>query len=162
MCSHSDDSLLIIVAFSGSEDEWRTWNRMGDPVMHIDLRDWADCLVVAPLSAHSLAKLAHGLCDDALSSVVRAWDYSVRNAKPMIFAPAMNTNMWEHPLTQQQLSTVQSFFGREGAKKCHVVAPQVKTLACGQVGNGALAPVTDIVDAVKNILLTSKKVDSAE
>ena len=80
----------------------------------------------------------------------------------MILAPAMNTNMWEHPLTQQQLSTVQSFFGREGAKKCHVVSPQVKTLACGQVGNGALAPVKDIVDSVKNSLLTSKKGDSIE
>ncbi|KAL7564780.1 hypothetical protein ACA910_021043 [Epithemia clementina (nom. ined.)] len=154
-----------------SEDEWRSWNELGDPIMHIDLRDWADCLVIAPLSAHTLAKLAHGLCDDALSSVARAWDFG----KPMVLAPAMNTNMWEHPLTQQQLETIQSFFrlveplddAREGVAttststnkikaKCHIVPPQVKPLACGQVGNGALAQVPDIVEAVTNALALDK------
>lgn len=63
---------------------------MGDPVLHIELRRWADVLVLAPLSANTMAKVAHGLCDNLLTSVVRAWDY----AKPMIVAPAMNTYMW--------------------------------------------------------------------
>mmetsp|Transcript_25966 Transcript_25966/g.54176 ORF Transcript_25966/g.54176 Transcript_25966/m.54176 type:complete len:138 (-) Transcript_25966:3462-3875(-) len=131
--------------------------------MHIDLRDWADCLVIAPLSAHTLAKLANGLCDDALSSVARAWDFGAqspsRMPKPMVLAPAMNTFMWEHPLTQQQLTGIQQFFAlasncsaSDVQQYCPIVQPQVKTLACGQVGNGALAPVSDIVDAVKGIL----------
>ena len=135
--------------------------------MHIDLRNWADCFVIAPLSAHSMAKLAHGFCDDALSSVARAWDFE----KPMILAPAMNTFMWEHPLTKQQLETIQGFFlfGNRGDQDssslsgldkptgiCHIVQPQVKTLACGQVGNGALAPISDIVDCVRNTLLGTK------
>lgn len=48
---------------------------MGDEVMHIELRRWADVLVIAPLSANSLAKLAHGLCDNLLTCVARAWDW---------------------------------------------------------------------------------------
>mmetsp|Transcript_27683 Transcript_27683/g.50280 ORF Transcript_27683/g.50280 Transcript_27683/m.50280 type:complete len:207 (-) Transcript_27683:171-791(-) len=95
-----------------AEDEWGSWNRLGDPVMHIDLRDWADVMVVAPLSAHTLAKFATGLCDDTLSCVVRAWDFgqSSRPGKPIILAPAMNTAMWDHPLTASHLSTFQGFW----------------------------------------------------
>jgi hypothetical protein len=50
--------------------------QMGDPVMHIELRRWADALVVAPLSANSLAKMAHGLADNLLTCIVRAWDFT--------------------------------------------------------------------------------------
>ena len=139
---------------SDAEDEWNNWDRMGDPVLHIDLRDWADVLVIAPLSAHTLAKLAHGLCDDTLSCVVRAWDfgYGVRPGKPLILAPAMNTAMWLHPLTQLQLATVQSFRKDTSTVQhgINIVSPQVKTLACGEVGDGALAPVDDIIDAVRS------------
>ncbi len=53
---------------------------MGDPVLHIELRRWADVLVLAPLSANTLAKVAHGLCDNLLTCVVRAWDF----AKPLL------------------------------------------------------------------------------
>lgn len=49
---------------------------MGDPVMHIELRRWADVLVIAPLSANSLAKMAAGMCDNLITCIVRAWDYS--------------------------------------------------------------------------------------
>ena len=61
-----------------AEDEWKDWQKLGDPVLHIDLRNWADVLVVAPLSAHTLAKFSGGLCDDTLSCVVRAWDFGQR------------------------------------------------------------------------------------
>jgi phosphopantothenoylcysteine decarboxylase len=57
------------------EDEWASWQRMGDPVLHIELRRWGDALVVAPLSANTLAKLANGLCDNLLTCVMRAWDF---------------------------------------------------------------------------------------
>ena len=128
--------------------------------MHIDLRDWADICVLAPLSAHSLAKLANGLCDDTLSCVLRAWDYGhgTRPGKPIIMAPAMNTAMWQHPLTQTQLKTIQSFWNVEEyeTNEIYIVQPQVKTLACGEVGTGALASVDDILEAVENCSFSIK------
>jgi phosphopantothenoylcysteine decarboxylase len=120
-------------------DEWRDYQRVkGDPVVHIELRKWADVLVLAPLSANTLAKLACGLCDNLLSSVVRAWD----PAKPLLLAPAMNTLMWQHPLTAEQLRKARELMGAQ------VVQPAVKVLACGDAGSGALAPVSDILAAV--------------
>ena len=145
---------------------------MGDPVLHIDLRDWADLLLLAPLSAHTLAKLAHGLCDDTLSCVARAWDFghyvpqhqqqpaSSNKGKPVLLAPAMNTAMWEHPLTQQQLQTIQSFAGEQASLLSssgrgllvQIIAPQSKLLACGEVGVGALASVDEILQSVRNVV----------
>ncbi|KAL3151339.1 hypothetical protein ABBQ38_013171 [Trebouxia sp. C0009 RCD-2024] len=60
----------------GDEEEWHQWQKKGDPVLHIELRKWADLLIVAPLSANTLAKMAQGLCDNCLTSIVRAWDFS--------------------------------------------------------------------------------------
>eukprot|EP00980_Cylindrotheca_fusiformis_P020710 scaffold7738_cov133-Cylindrotheca_fusiformis.AAC.19 len=135
-----------------SDDEWKGWNKLGDPVLHIDLRDWADLLIIAPLSAHTLAKLANGLCDDTLSCVVRAWDFGngIRPPKPILLAPAMNTAMWEHPLTQPQLQTIRGFWNicKYPTNGISIVEPQAKKLACGEIGNGALASVNDILDAV--------------
>jgi phosphopantothenoylcysteine decarboxylase len=62
-------------AVAGDEDEWHAWARVGDPVLHIELRRWADVLLFAPLSANTLAKLANGLCDNLATCVARAWDY---------------------------------------------------------------------------------------
>src|SRR5271165_3297867 len=67
-----------------------------DPVLHIELRRWADLFVIAPLDANTLAKLANGLSDNCLTCVWRAWDTS----RPVVLAPAMNTFMWQHPLTE--------------------------------------------------------------
>jgi phosphopantothenoylcysteine decarboxylase len=129
-------------------------------VLHIELRNWADVMVVAPLSAHTLAKFAHGMCDDTLSSVVRAWwstnassasmgSTCISTNKPMVVAPAMNTGMWQHPVTEQQLQTLTSFAPHPGLVT--IVQPQVKTLACGETGDGALAPVQEIVEAVARV-----------
>lgn len=122
--------------------------------MHIDLRDWADLLIVAPLSAHTMAKMAQGLCDDTLSCVARAWDFGYhvsRPAKPIILAPAMNTAMWQHPLTQEQLNKICSFASKP-SPCVHVVEPANKKLACGEVGQGALAGIDDIIQASKEKL----------
>ncbi|PFH36450.1 flavoprotein [Besnoitia besnoiti] len=119
------------------EDDWKSWRKKGDPVLHIELRRWADVLVIAPLSANSLAKLAHGLCDNLVTCVARAWSF----AKPCVVFPAMNTLMWEHPLTTQQLDTLRGF----GVK---VVDPVSKTLACGDTGTGALPPPKEVAQAV--------------
>lgn len=77
--------------------EWAVWNRVGDTVVHIALRRWADVFVVAPLSANTLSLLAHGGADGLLACVARAWDW----ARPLLVAPAMNTAMWDHPFTAQ-------------------------------------------------------------
>lgn len=83
---------------------------------------------------------------------MRAWDFGhgIEPGKPMILAPAMNTAMWEHPLTQSQLDTVLGFWNknRNANNGISVVLPQIKMLACGEVGNGALASVDDIVKRV--------------
>ena len=130
---------------------------MGDPVLHIDLRDWADLLLIAPLSAHVLAKVAHGFCDDTLSCVLRAWDWGhgERLGKPVLLAPAMNTAMWQHPITQLQLSQIQQFYKPRTPKQENgvlVIPPQVKTLACGEVGTGALASLDDIMTKVEVVI----------
>ena len=114
---------------AGDEEEWRDWKQVGDPILHIELRRWADCLVIAPLSANTLAKLAQGFCDNLLTCVVRplslqnyqlchltycgissassclqvrAWDFD----RPLIVAPAMNTFMWESPFTAAHLAVL--------------------------------------------------------
>ena len=162
------------------------WVQVGDPVLHIELRNWADIVLVAPLSAHTLAKIAHGFCDDLLSCTLRAWDFSnnltqsnVRfqnspshRSKPIILAPAMNTAMWDHPITGKQLGDIckfgsgltcthDSLFQDDGvallpADSHHsivrVIQPQVKKLACGDVGKGALADLSDIIEITKECL----------
>ncbi|MFO0937788.1 MAG: flavoprotein [Gemmataceae bacterium] len=98
------------------KDEWPgTRYQRGDAVQHIELRKWADAFVIAPLDANTLAKMANGLCDNALTCVWRAWDF----AKPIIVAPAMNTFMWQHPLTRQHLRTLGMLFG---ARTCLVIS----------------------------------------
>lgn len=110
------------------------------------------CLI-APLSAHTLAKIANGLCDDLLSCCLRAWDYGQRvgsKCKPVVLAPAMNTAMWDHPLTRNQLNTIKTFALEQGGVL--IVEPAVKTLACGDVGAGALADLDDILTTVSSCL----------
>lgn len=127
-------------------DEWPGWHyRKKDLVLHITLRDWADVLVVAPLTANTLAKMANGQADNLLTSVTRAWD--LRN-KPMILAPAMNTKMWEHPVTREHLKILVA----QGANRAIIVPPQSKKLACGDIGMGAMAKIEDILEAVAKAL----------
>ena len=137
------------VEFHSDEEEWRDWKKVGDPVLHIELRRWADILVIAPCSANTLAKLANGLCDDLLSCIVRAWDFKDPN-KRLIIAPAMNTMMWESPFTQKHLETLVELGGgtMDDQKRVQIIGPVEKTLACGDVGNGAMASPEDIVRLV--------------
>lgn len=120
-------------------DEWPGWYyKKNQKIPHIALRDWADVLVIAPLSANMLAKLANGLCDNLLTCIVRAW----RLDKPMIVAPAMNTMMWQHPVTSEHLKRLGSWY------KLTVVSPVSKKLACGDTGIGAMAEIQNIVRAI--------------
>ncbi|RXG59517.1 Phosphopantothenoylcysteine decarboxylase [Armadillidium vulgare] len=85
--------------FATDTEEWTKWNKRGDSVRHIELREWADLLVVAPLDANTLAKVAQGLCDNLLTCIIRAWNMN----KPLFFCPAMNTQMYIHPFTSQHI-----------------------------------------------------------
>lgn len=114
--------------------EWAAWQDRGDPVLHIDLVKWADLFLIAPLDANTLGKMASGICDNILTCVARAWDRS----KPLLFCPAMNTKMWEHPITRQQISLLKSW----GYKELPCVS---KTLMCGDTGMGGMAEVDTIV-----------------
>jgi len=147
------------------EDEWpgkdqgRLWQR-GEPVLHIELRRWANVLVIAPLDANTLAKLALGLCDNCLTNVWRAWE----RTRPVVLAPAMNTLMWEHPATVRHLRQIAADLGAEPpglgldelvtwindhCPTLRVAAPVSKRLACDDVGVGAMAGAAEVVATVQ-------------
>ncbi len=112
----------------GDEDEWYQWEKRGDDVLHISLRNWADIFLIAPLSANTLAKLCSGISDNLLTTTARAWKFKQRS---FFIAPSMNKFMWDHPLTKQHLSIVEGW----GVKQ---IPPRVKMLAGGDFGTGAL------------------------
>jgi len=145
-------------------DEWPGPRfERGDPVLHIELRPWADFLVVAPLDANTLAKFALGLADNLVTCLFRAWNF----ARPVILAPAMNTLMWQSPVTLRHLHLLLENLGQEPAlegwslddapevfARCAprlvLVPPQCKRLACGDIGVGAMAEVVTIAEVVRH------------
>ena len=149
----------------GDEDEWKAWQKVGDKVLHIELRRWADLLVISPCSANTLAKISNGLCDNLLTCIVRAWDLQHAPdsspylpspnlpspnlppllAYPLLVAPAMNTLMWSSPFTSRHLTTLTAL----GAT---IIDPVSKRLACGDIGLGAMAEPGDIKMAVEEVL----------
>lgn len=142
------------------EDEWRKpWVR-GDPILHIELRRWADMMVIAPLSANSLAKIAGGIADNLVTSVVRAWDTTGKidfprpnveklqwSRKQIVVAPAMNTAMWAHPVTEKQIHLLEQEWDW-----ITVLRPMEKELACGDTGTGAMKDWRELVAFVKQRL----------
>ncbi|PUU73456.1 flavo protein [Tuber borchii] len=112
------------------------------PVLHIELRKWADVLVVAPLSANTLSSIVVGRCDGLLLSVLRAWDWGEKErGGGVVVAPAMNTLMWTHPVTGGQVETLKGW-GVE------VLTPVSKVLACGDEGVGGMVGVEVVVEAI--------------
>ncbi len=125
-------------------DEWPgQLYRKDQEVPHIALGDWADILVVAPLTANTLAKMALGIVDNLLSSVYYAWPTD----KPVVIAPAMNTRMWLNPLTRSYLDLL-----RERTARHRIVLPISKALACGTTGYGAMAEIETIKQTVSRAL----------
>lgn len=102
---------------------------------HIQLADQADLIIIAPATANLLARLAAGQADDVVTALALA------TKAPVLVAPAMNVNMWQHPLTQANLARLQTLAGY------HVVAPGEGELACGWTGAGRLAEPAEIVEA---------------
>jgi len=114
-------------------------------VQHISLARWADAIVVAPATANTLAKIRLGLTDNFLLAVVRA----APRGRPVLLAPAMNTEMWHDPAIQETVEAL----GRGG--KYLLVPPRTGRLHCGDVGMGAQALVGDIAAAVAEALRTT-------
>ncbi|XP_077120097.1 phosphopantothenoylcysteine decarboxylase [Ranitomeya variabilis] len=131
----------IPVPIYSDDDEWKMWNRRSDPVLHIELRRWADLMILAPLDANTLGKISSGICDNLVTCIVRAWDLK----KPLLFCPAMNTAMWEHPITTEQIERLRNFGYVE-------IACIEKTLMCGDKGLGAMAEVGSILEKVVEVL----------
>ncbi|SPC63994.1 related to Phosphopantothenoylcysteine decarboxylase [Ustilago sp. UG-2017b] len=124
-------------------DEWTSFTKIGDPILHIQLRRWADIVLVAPCSANTLAKLNAGICDDLVTSFLRALPQPTTSDSPsVVLFPAMNTLMYLHPLTSLHLATVRQVLGYE------VMPPIEKKLACGDLGTGAMVEWSDIVGLV--------------
>lgn len=115
------------------KSEWGFYY-MSNKVLHIDLIKWADVFIIAPCSANTLAKIANGLCDNLLTCCARAWDFK----KKFIIAPACNTLMYSHPITQEHLDKVKSW-------GIIVVPPVEKKLFCGDIGIGAMENVEEIL-----------------
>jgi phosphopantothenoylcysteine decarboxylase/phosphopantothenate--cysteine ligase len=108
-------------------------------IRHVSLADRAELLLVAPATANTIGKLARGIADDALSTLALA------TRAPLVVAPAMNVNMFEHPAVVENLDALR----RRGAR---VVEPGAGYLACGWLGKGRLAEVEEIVDAAFAVL----------
>jgi phosphopantothenoylcysteine decarboxylase len=137
------------------DDEWvEPWRREAK-ILHIELRRWAHLLAIVPMSANLLAKVTGGLCDDLLTNVIRAWDVDAaadprRAAATIVVAPAMNSMMWTHPVTAKQIAILTEEWGW-----FEVLPPQVKTLACGDVGQGGMCDWNEIVAVIaKRLALT--------
>ena len=141
----SETRKIIIFSFC-DDDEWSSWSKRDDPVLHIELRKWADLMLISPLDANTLAKLSNGLCDNLLTCIVRAWDLDNINSKPIMIAPAMNTAMFRHPLTKIQLDILVKNFGFT------LIDPIEKKLMCGDIGLGAMASVDTLVNVLFNFI----------
>jgi phosphopantothenoylcysteine decarboxylase/phosphopantothenate--cysteine ligase len=106
---------------------------------HIGLARWGEALLIAPATANTLARLAHGLADDAVTTLALAY------TGPAWIAPAMNTAMWDHPATRDNLALLR----RRGIR---VIEPASGPLACGEVGAGRMAEPETIVTALADAL----------
>ena len=123
-------------ALSGRSVRTRLWDEAAEAAMgHIELARWPDQVVVAPATANTLAKLAHGLADDLVSTLCLA------TSAPLAVAPAMNRLMWAHPATQANIGTLRG-------RGVRVLGPAAGGQACGEVGEGRMLEPEEIVAAL--------------
>lgn len=112
-----------------------------DKINHIELGKEADLFLVLPASANTIAKLAAGMADNMLTATALA----LPNSVPKLLAPAMNTKMYDNPLTQRNLRILKDIGYEE-------ISPKSATLACGDLGRGALADIDTIIQTIKETL----------
>lgn len=126
-----------------------------DMMLFHELRRWADILLIAPLSANSLAKLANGICNNLLTSVFRDWTIS---GAPILVAPAMNTFMYMNPMTKRHYLAIEENF-----PFVEILKPVEKVLICGDIGMGGMREWSDIVEIVRlriKEIIAKRKLDA--
>lgn len=119
---------------------------MKNQIEHIHVTEENDCLVIAPATADFLAKMAHGIANDFLSAIYLAF------TGPVVIAPAMNVNMWNHAAVQANVETLRQRGHR-------IIGPESGYLACGMTGAGRLADIEAIADAVEEELRKGQDLD---
>jgi len=107
---------------------------------HISLSMWADVCVIAPVSANTISKIANGICDNLLTTLVCAL-----KDKKIILAPAMNENMWRNPIIQENVEKLKRF------KNYIILGPEKGRLLCGVYGEGKMVDVEEIYKCIKKI-----------
>jgi phosphopantothenoylcysteine decarboxylase/phosphopantothenate--cysteine ligase len=124
-------------AVSGRSVRSALWDEAAEAAMgHIELARWAELVLIAPATANTLAKLAHGLADDLVSTLCLA------TTAPLAVAPAMNHRMWLHPATQANVALLR-------ARGVQVIGPDDGAQACGEFGPGRLREPDAIVTALQ-------------
>lgn len=123
------------------------WQPSHGRPLHIELGEWAEVFLLAPLTAHTLAKLAHGMADNLLTNTILA------STCPVLLAPAMNTDMWEQQAVQRNWQTVLA------NPRYHPIAPGSGLLACDRVGSGRLAEPAVILSHLHSLLYTRGRRD---
>ena len=123
---------VTIDLFEEGEGDWRP--------SHLQLADTADLFVISPATANVIAKLAHGIADDALSTIALA----LRPETKVLVAPAMNGKMWLHPATQANVKVLQS-------RGVEFIGPEKGLLACGYEGIGRLWDVGKIIERIQKM-----------
>ena len=144
---------VTMQALSGRPVETDQWQSLtGNAMPHIELTRNADAVIVAPASADFLAKVAHGLADDLLTTLVLARD---RARTPLLVAPAMNVEMWDNPATQRNVAQLRA----DGITVC---GPASGAQACGETGLGRMLEAHELLDDVISFfqpkLLSGRKV----
>lgn len=123
------------------------WNYSNSRPLHIELGEWADIFLIAPLTANTLAKLAYGMADNLLLNTVLA------STCPILLAPAMNTDMWEQQTVKQNWQKILTL------SRFHTLETAEGLLACDRVGAGRMAEAPEIVSHVQSLLQTNGKRD---
>ena len=122
------------------DDLWKPVSQ--DSVEHIQLAHWPDLIVISPITANTLGKIANGIADNLLTTIVMA-SFPKTN---IVMAPAMNTYMWENPFVQENLKKLLE------TKKYHIVEPRSGILACRDEGKGKIAENEEIIKVVESLI----------
>ncbi len=138
-------STLVLETLSENEVYYSQFSPRNN-VQHINLVEWADIFVVAPISANTLSKCAQGIADNLLSSIFCAY---LSTKKPILMAPAMNKNMWNNPFIQENIKKLKN-------QNVDFVDPEDGFLACGDVGCGRLAKIELIFEKTLKNLFQNK------
>ncbi len=111
---------------------------------HISLSRWADAVLVAPITANTISKVASGNAEDLASTVLLA------SNKQIFLAPAMNVRMWEHPSTKENILKLKSF-------GCKIIGPEIGDMACGEYGEGKMTEPSEIANTLKSYFSNLEK-----